>query len=143
VHVSVAGALRQVPQPADHRRRRRSTLMPGVDGTAIARPLIRDWLTEWSMDEFIPVCSVITTVLIDNASSHSAGAVTLRLETDAATVTVAVEDTSSGLAVRRDGAAGTVVSGLSIVAGLCRVWGNSPTPSGKTVWAVVGPENRL
>jgi hypothetical protein len=26
---------------------------------------------------------------------------------------------------------------------MCRMWGNSPTPTGKTVWAVIGPENRL
>jgi hypothetical protein len=29
------------------------------------------------------------------------------------------------------------------VAALSRVWGTLPAPSGKTVWAVVGPENKL
>jgi hypothetical protein len=37
----------------------------------------------------------------------------------------------------------TVPSGLHIVGALCRAWGNAPTSSGKTVWAVIGPENRL
>jgi hypothetical protein len=34
-------------------------------------------------------------------------------------------------------------SGLKIVGALCRAWGNAPTPTGKTVWAVIGPENKL
>jgi len=34
-------------------------------------------------------------------------------------------------------------SGLRVVAALCRAWGNSPTSTGKTVWAVIGPENQL
>ena len=34
-------------------------------------------------------------------------------------------------------------SGLGIISVLCRMWGNAPTPTGKTVWAVLGPENRL
>ncbi|HEX4390659.1 MAG TPA: sulfate transporter, partial [Mycobacterium sp.] len=38
---------------------------------------------------------------------------------------------------------GDPVSGLAIVASVCRAWGSMPTSSGKTVWAVIGPENRL
>ena len=35
------------------------------------------------------------------------------------------------------------VSGLAIVAALSRDWGSTPTASGKTVWAIIGPENQL
>lgn len=38
---------------------------------------------------------------------------------------------------------GIDVSGLAIVAALSRAWGSSPTSSGKTVWAIIGPENQL
>jgi hypothetical protein len=38
---------------------------------------------------------------------------------------------------------GDRVSGLAIVASVCRAWGSTPMPSGKTVWAVLGPENQL
>ena len=31
--------------------------------------------------------------------------------------------------------------GLSVVAALSRQWGNVPTSTGKTVWALIGPEN--
>ncbi|CNJ97610.1 stas domain-containing protein [Mycobacterium tuberculosis] len=35
------------------------------------------------------------------------------------------------------------MSGLAIVDALSREWGSTPTSSGKTVWAVIGPENQL
>ena len=40
-------------------------------------------------------------------------------------------------------AEGIDVSGLAIVSALSRAWGSTPTSSGKTVWAVIGPENQL
>ena len=36
-----------------------------------------------------------------------------------------------------------IVSGLAIVAALCRAWGAIPSSSGKTVWGLVGRENQL
>ncbi len=60
------------------------------------------------------------------------------------TVTVAVEDTSHSLAnIREPTEVTNAPTGLGILNALCRMWGNSPMPSGKTVWAVIGPENRL
>ena len=32
---------------------------------------------------------------------------------------------------------------LALVASVCRAWGSTPMSSGKTVWAVLGPENQL
>jgi hypothetical protein len=59
-------------------------------------------------------------------------------------VAVAVSDTGTALASRRESADRTEgIPGLEIVAVLCRAWGNAPDPMGKTVWAVIGPENRL
>jgi hypothetical protein len=60
-------------------------------------------------------------------------------------VTVAVADDSHALATRRESSRGgrEDVSGLAIVAALCRGWGNAPTRSGKRVWARIGPENKL
>ena len=62
-----------------------------------------------------------------------------------AAVTVAVEDSSHPRRVCEEATDGRtrVPSGLRIVAAMCRTWGNTPTPTGKTVWAVIGPENRL
>jgi hypothetical protein len=61
------------------------------------------------------------------------------------TVTVAVEDNSSHLPGRNEDAdvGADMVSGLAIVAALCRTWGATPTSSGKTVWALIGRENQF
>jgi hypothetical protein len=61
------------------------------------------------------------------------------------TVTVAVEDNSSHLPGRHEDAdvGADMVSGLAIVAALCRTWGATPTSSGKTVWALIGRENQF
>jgi hypothetical protein len=60
-------------------------------------------------------------------------------------VTVSVLDESATPAARHEDRyrGGDRVSGLAIVASVCRAWGSTPTPSGKTVWAVLGPENQL
>ncbi|MGV0837340.1 STAS domain-containing protein [Mycolicibacterium thermoresistibile] len=67
-----------------------------------------------------------------------------RLETDGATVTVAVEDDNPAPPVlSEDREAADAPSGLRTVAKLVRAWGTAPSPPGKTVWAVLGPENRI
>jgi hypothetical protein len=69
----------------------------------------------------------------------------LIVETYRDTVTVAVEDCSDRLPGRHEDAyrGAEIVSGLAIVSALCRAWGATPTSAGKTVWALVGDENRL
>jgi hypothetical protein len=92
----------------------------------------------------IPVAKVVVTSFVENVLKHTDSNPGVRLEFDGSAVTVAVDDGShvpAGLR-ERPGPCGAP-SGLHIVAALCRAWGNAPTSSGKTVWAVVGPENRL
>jgi anti-anti-sigma regulatory factor len=127
-----------------YRRRARAELPAELSSLRRARELIEQWLTAWSRPDLIAVAKVIVTALIENVLQHTDGAPSVRLETDGTLVTVAIEDNSHDLAVlREDPAAGQAPSGLHIVGALCRMWGNAPTPSGKTVWAIMGPENRL
>ncbi|MGY4648744.1 STAS domain-containing protein [Mycobacterium sp. URHB0021] len=126
------------------RRRARARLPASSTSLRRARRVTDEWLTEWSLTEFIPVTRVIVTTFIENVLEHTESAPNLRLETDGTTVTVAVEDTSHAAAgLREEPDCPGRPSGLSIVAALSRVWGNAPNSSGKTVWAVVGPENIL
>jgi hypothetical protein len=68
----------------------------------------------------------------------------MRIETDGVTATIAVSDESTSPAVRLPSPdKGIDVSGLAIVDALSRAWGSTPTSSGKTIWAVIGPENQL
>jgi hypothetical protein len=93
----------------------------------------------------IPVAATVATVFIENVLAHTDSAPVLIAESYRGVITVAVEDNSQQPAARHeDGVRGAdTVSGLAIVAALCRAWGSTPTSSGKTVWAVIGRENQL
>lgn len=103
------------------------------------------WLTAWSLTDLIPVTKIVVTAFVENVLQHTDSMPMIRLETDGAAVFVAVADSSHRRAEICEAAsmAGSPPSGLHIVSALCRAWGNAPTSSGKTVWAVIGPENRL
>lgn len=137
-------ALDAVCETAWHARRRaRADLLMTQESLAVARALVRQWLTAWAQDSFIPVATTVATALVDNVLRHTYSAPSLIVENKRDVVTIAVEDYSHQLASRHEDPArgAEAVSGLAIVAGLCRVWGCAPTPTGKTVWAVIGPEN--
>jgi anti-anti-sigma factor len=109
-----------------------------------SRRLVREWLTVWSQSALIPVALVVVNVFVENVLEHTAGVPLMRLETDGATTTIAVSDHSTTPAVRLPSPdKGIDVSGLAIVEALSRAWGSTPTSTGKTVWAVIGPENQL
>ncbi|MFI5510365.1 STAS domain-containing protein [Mycobacterium sp. NPDC051804] len=126
------------------RRRARADLPATEESLNASRGLVEEWLTTWSQTELIPVSKVVVTALVENVLQHTDSRPNVRLETDGVKVTVAVSDGSSLPAnFREAGTSGKLPTGLWIVSSLCRAWGNAPTPTGKTIWAVVGPENRL
>ncbi|WP_108637945.1 STAS domain-containing protein [Mycobacterium rhizamassiliense] len=109
-----------------------------------SRRLVREWLTEWGRPTFIPVALVVVNVFVENVLEHTGSIPAMRIETDGASATIAVSDESTAPAQRLPSPAqGIDVSGLAIVDALSRAWGSTPTSSGKTVWAVIGPENQL
>ena len=109
-----------------------------------SRRLVREWLTSWSQSALIPVALVVVNVFIENVLEHTASIPMMRVESDGATATIAVSDDSTTPAVRLPSPdKGIDVSGLAIVDALSRAWGSAATSSGKTVWAVIGPENQL
>jgi hypothetical protein len=146
VYPSVRDAIdaARCARPHATRRRARVGLPARLTSLSRARELVTEWLTAWSQTDLIPVTKVVVTALVENVLQHTDSNPVVRLEYDGSAVTVAVEDFSHLPAgPREDPKPYTVRSGLHIVGALCRAWGNAPTSSGKTVWAVVGPENRL
>lgn len=127
------------------RRRGRARLPNTPFSVGIARTMIHNWLTAWSRDRSIAVAGTIATVFVENVLEHTDSAAMLTVEYYQDTVIVAVEDSSHQPAIRHEQSSGCAdnVSGLAIVSVLCRAWGSTPTPSGKTVWALVGAENQL
>ena len=127
------------------RRRARARLPATTTSARLARAVVHEWLTTWAKSDLIPVASTVATVFVENVLEHTESAPVLIVETYQDTVTVAVEDDSQRPATRHEDASrgGGIVSGLSIVSALSRAWGSTPTPSGKTVWAVVSLEDEL
>ena len=125
-------------------RRAETRLAANLTSLRESRRLVREWLTAWSQTELIPVALVVVNVFVENVLEHTGGSPMMRIESDGATATIAVSDDSSAPAVRLPPPPkGFDMSGLAIVEALSRAWGSTPTSSGKTVWAVIGPENQL
>jgi hypothetical protein len=131
-------------EPSPQRRRARADLPPRMTSLRRARELVTEWLTAWSVPELIPVTKVVITAFVENVLLHTDSNPSVRVEFDGSVVTVAVEDACHVPAgPREDPTPYSAPSGLHVVSALCRAWGNAPTSSGKMVWAVIGPENRL
>lgn len=144
VHADMDAALRAAGSVGERRRRRARAELPADAGSLReSRDLVDRWLSAWTHDDMIAVAKVVVTALVENVLAHTDSAPAVRLESDGTKVTVAVEDASRAPAEFREHPGDGPLTGLQIVAALCRAWGNAPTPAGKTVWAVIGPENRL
>jgi len=146
VHSTLDLALEAAQGQFGHlRRRARASLARNISSLEVARSVITEWLTQWDISEVIPVAATLATVFVENVLDHTQSAPVLIVESYQDTVTVAVEDNSSHLPGRHEDAdrGAEIVSGLAIVAALCRVWGASPTSSGKAVWALIGRENQF
>jgi hypothetical protein len=125
-------------------RRADAQLSANLTSLRESRRQVREWLTAWSQSDLIPVALVVVNVFVENVLQHTGSVPTMRIESDGATATIAVSDDSSAPAQRLPAPAkGLDMSGLAIVEALSRAWGSTPTSSGKTVWAVIGPENQL
>lgn len=146
VYPSVEEALTAVGDDGrSNRRRTRAELPASAASLRRARDMVAEHLTAWRQTALIPVAKVIVDVFVENVLRHTESSPVVMLETDGETVTVAVQDTSSSPAVRHEDPLHGVepVSGLAVVAAVCRTWRSTPSTSGKTVWALVGPENQL
>jgi hypothetical protein len=144
VHPTTESARLAVANGQVRRRQRVRVELPALPSSLRrARVLVAETLMGWSQPKLTSVATVIVNVFMENVLQHTASAPAVVLESDGATVIVAVQDGSCTPAERRENPGRSPASGLEIVNALCRYWGSTPTLSGKTVWAVIGPENQL
>ncbi|MEH3139747.1 MAG: sulfate transporter [Mycobacterium kyogaense] len=128
----------------DFRRRARRVLTASPASVGAGRHFVMDCLIAWSRNDTILTASAVVTVLVDNVLTHTRSHPTVAVEAVGDQVTIAVSDGDPRAAVRHESAdSAHTVSGLAVVAALTRAWGCIPTAGGKTVWALIGPENRL
>lgn len=145
VYSTEKAAMKALSQRSRRAVRRADAQLP-ADLTSLreSRRLVREWLTAWSQSTLIPVALVVVNVFVENVLEHTASVPVVRIESHGATATIAVSDSSHAPALRLPSPSkGIDVSGLAIVDALSRSWGSTPTSAGKTVWAVIGPENQL
>jgi hypothetical protein len=145
VHRTVGAALEALIDTRRTRQRASLELPGALASLRAARMFVTERLAEWSFQALTPVATIVVNVFVENVLEHTLGGLTVVLEADGKTITVSVRDESSKPAARHEDVhrGSEQISGLAIVASVCRAWGSAPTPSGKTVWAVLGPENRL
>ena len=145
VHATIEAALAALTDGRCARLRARTELPASLASLRRARQFVAEWLGDWSHQALIPVATIVVNVFVENVLQHTASAPVLVLESNGSAVSISVQDASSTPAARHEDSfrGGERVSGLAIVASVCRAWGGTPTPSGKTMWAVIGPENRL
>ncbi|WP_349268741.1 sulfate transporter [Mycolicibacterium parafortuitum] len=146
-HVPLLPAVESAARaaPAAPQVRRAAVPMDADSGLRAIRAPVTRCVSDWGFPALaVSVCTVAT-VLVENVLEHTTSRPTLILETRDGRVAVAVSDDDPATPTRReDPGAGThTVSGLAIVTALSHAWGVIPTASGKTVWALLGPENRL
>ncbi len=125
------------------RQRVRVDLPAQVTSLRRSREFVDEWLPAWSMPNWIPVTKIIVTTFVENVLEHTAGDPESVLETDGATVTVAVEDTSHSQANLRESPNATVIRRAADPQCAVPDVGKLADAAGKTVWAVIGPGNRL
>lgn len=121
--------------------RAREQFGPHTHSVNSALMFVRDHLVAWSMRDKVALASTVITVFAENALSHTRGGFDISLEGTTDEVVVAVSDASPTLAVRRERPLGSCLGGLDIVSALCHRWGNTPTSTGKTVWARIGADD--
>lgn len=146
LYSSVDSAYAAIPADLEPQRRRARAQLPAVHSSLRrARQLVAEWLISWSRGDFIPVSAIVVDVLVENVLEHTFSAPRLTVESRGDTIAIAVSDDSRAPAVRHEDPyrGGDTVSGLAVIAALARAWGSTPTSNGKTVWAVIGPENSL
>jgi anti-anti-sigma factor len=145
VHATIDAALTALTDGRPARLRARIELPSSLASLRAARGFVAEWLAAWSHDDLIAAATVVVNVFVENVLQHTVSEPVLVLETTGTVVSISVQDCNSTPAARHEDpySGGERVSGLAIVASVSRAWGSTPTPSGKTVWAVLGTENRL
>jgi hypothetical protein len=90
-----------------YRHRAREDFGPYPSSVTSAAIFVRDHLAAWSMRDKIPVASTVVTVFAENALIHSDHAFDVRLEGTTEEVVIAVSDSSTASAVRRERSRGS------------------------------------
>jgi anti-sigma regulatory factor (Ser/Thr protein kinase) len=105
-----------------------------------ARRLVTAQLRDWDLDDLADTAELLVSEVVTNALRHTRGPLRLNLRMQDSRLTCEVEDTESAGPVRNtadihaEGGRGTELLDL-----LADAWGNTRTPTGKTIWFELRP----
>lgn len=122
--------------------RLRTTISRNESAVATARVLVAHEVEEWNA-KYAKLALVVTTVLVSNVVAHTDSDPDLRVEVHGDDrLVLAVGDRSPRPPMRTEDRHGRipVASGLALLSALTMQWSYTPTGDGKTVWAVIGPD---
>jgi hypothetical protein len=104
-----------------------------------ARRFVTRVLTDWQLDEIVPVASVVVSRLVRSSSADAGTDIDLSVVWSAGAIRLTVRDKGPALPGQRPSALDLHGRGLTAaVAGLSRAFGVLPTAeAGKVVWAVL------
>jgi anti-sigma regulatory factor (Ser/Thr protein kinase) len=137
VSESIFGALSAVLRtPTPHVQRLR--LAPHPNSARTSRDFVARTLLEWQLDTLAPSACLVISELVTNSTVHAGTEIDLSIAWDRRVVRLTVRDRGQGLPRERQAGLEPHGRGLTIVAGLARVFGVLPSADGgKVVWAVL------
>jgi anti-sigma regulatory factor (Ser/Thr protein kinase) len=120
------------------------TLPAELSSIADARRFLRRSLAAWGVGDFDLGGPQVLTELATNAALHARSAYTVHLVLESASLLVEVTDSSPALPQHRHyGPDATTGRGIALVQALSTAWGVESSPTGKTVWCRVAPDEVL
>ncbi len=120
------------------------TLPAELSSIGDARRFLRRSLAAWGVVDYDLGGPQVLTELATNAALHARSAYTVHLVMEAASLLVEVTDSSSALPQHRNyGPDATTGRGIALVEALSTAWGVESSPTGKTVWCRVAPDDVL
>ena len=120
------------------------TLPAELSSIGDARRFLRRSLAAWGVVDYDLGGPQVLTELATNAALHARSAYTVHLVMEAASLLVEVTDSSPALPQHRHyGPDATTGRGIALVDALSTAWGVESSPTGKTVWCRVAPDDVL
>lgn len=118
------------------------TLPAELSSVGDARRFLRGVLADWGSDDFELGGTQVLTELATNAALHARSAYTVHLVLEPHALLIEVSDSSTVRPQHRHyGTDATTGRGIALVEALSTAWGVEASPTGKTVWCRVGPDD--
>jgi len=120
------------------------TFAADLQSVGDARRFLREVLAQWETGDYDMSAAQVLTELATNAALHARSDYTVHLRLDPDSLLVEVTDSSAAWPQQRHyGSDATTGRGIAMVEALSTVWGVQASPTGKTVWCRVAPDDRV